>query len=724
MSSVDRIGATLSLDKDIVSLRGVSTARRSSLKKLGIDSVRDLLTHFPRRYIDLTNIVDVAHAKIGEVCTIQGKICDIKVKRPRRNLSIIEMGIHDGTGLLMVTIFNQIWLAKKYKIDEEIAVSGKVIFDYGFKKMNNPYIEITEGMPIEAKVLPVHPATEKLSVAIIRNLVKQALHSVFGISDIIPAYIRKKRALVSRGTAINNIHFPLSLAEAARARQRMAYEELLLLELFLMRQARKRSCEGKPTAHTIDGQHLAKLCEALPFSLTNDQLSAIDGLLRVMGDPYAANHMILGDVGTGKTIVAAHGIAAAIDSDGQAALLAPTEVLAIQHYSTLGKLFEPIGIRCALLTGSISKEDRASILDDLTTGNIDLIIGTHALFENDVVFKNLTLAIIDEQQRFGVNQRAALLSKGSAPDALFLTATPIPRTLALAIFGNLTLGYIREKPNPTTSRETFVLKKSERGIAYASVKDTLARGEQAYVICPLVGVSRTERSKQETEDAQDDDTKFHPDVAIDSMDAFDDENPSAAKDEAAFLQNKVFPEYKVGLLYGSMPSEQKKEVMSDFAAGKIDVLVSTTVIEVGVDVAGATTMVIEDADRFGLSQLHQIRGRVGRGDKASKVYLISASKSEEAIYRLKALERSDDGFELAEYDLALRREGDVLGNRQSGVSALKLVNIIRDAEVIEWAHEDARDIINRDAELASPEHRALRRELGIVFKDEAASFGG
>lgn len=722
---VDRTSATLFLDKDISAVKGVSTTRRSLLKRIGIDSVRDLLTHFPRRYMDLTNIVDAAHAKIGDVCTIQGKICDMKVKRPRRNLSIIEMSVHDGTGLIVITIFNQIWLTKKYKVEQEIAVSGKVTFDHGFKRMTNPYIEMTEGMPVEGKVLPVHPATEKLTVTMIRNLMKEALGSISGIEDPIPVNLRMDHGLMSRGSALRDIHFPSSMDEALCARERLAYEELLLLELFLMRRANERSKEGTPTSHPIDGDHLRKLADSLPFELTQDQHDAIKGLLDVMHEPLAANHMILGDVGTGKTIVAAHGIAAAVDSGSQAALLAPTEVLAMQHRSTLGKLFDMVGIRHALLTGSTSKEDRTNILRDLAAGDIDVIIGTHALFEEDVVFNDLTLAVIDEQQRFGVNQRAALLKKGSAPDALFLTATPIPRTLALAIFGNLTLGYIREKPNSSTPRVTTVLQKSERGIAYEAVREALERGEQAYVICPLIGVSRTDRTdRADKADIDDDDTSFHPDVAIDSLHSYDDENPTAAKDEAAFLQRKVFPEYNVGLLYGSMSSDKKKEVMDAFAAGDIDVLVSTTVIEVGVDVKNATSMIIEDADRFGLSQLHQIRGRVGRGDKAASVYLISGSKREEAIYRLKALERSDDGFELAEYDLALRREGDVLGNRQSGSSALKLVSIIRDSKLIEWAHEDAKSIIKADPELEMPQHRALRRELGIVFKDDMGTFSG
>lgn len=720
--ALDRINATLSLDEDITSVKGVSTNRRPLLAKLGVRSVRDLLAHYPRRYIDLTNITDIASAAIGDVCTIQGTIADVKVKRPRRNLSIIEMPIQDATGVLMVTIFNQIWLAKKFKAGDGIAVTGKVAFDYGFKKMVNPYIEVTDGMPIEARVLPVHPATEKLTAAVIRNIMAEGLSKVSGLHDAIPEPIRVKRHLMSKHNALRNIHFPTDMQEAVSARMRLTYEEILYLEVFLMRQANERSKYGSPTAHVTDGAKLAALRASIPFALTGDQKRAIGQLLEVMARPLAANHMVLGDVGTGKTIVAAHGIAASVDSGGQAALLAPTEVLANQHFSTLGRQLDEVGIRSALLTGSVPREERAGILAELANGDIDVLIGTHAIFEDDIEFKDLTLAIIDEQQRFGVSQRARLLNKGSAPDALYLTATPIPRTLALAIFGNLTLSYIKERPNASTTRSTSVLPKGLRGNAYDAAREALARGEQVYVICPLIGVSSDKGD--DADDVREDDVEFHPDVSIDDMAAFDEENPVAAEDEARFLQAKVFPEYKVGLLHGSMPSDKKKEVMADFVAGEIDVLVSTTVIEVGVDVAGATTMIIEDADRFGLSQLHQIRGRVGRGDKAAQVFLISSSKRDEALYRLSALERSDDGFELAEYDLALRREGDVLGSRQSGANNLKLVNIIKDAKLIEWAHEDAREIVDADPDLDAPDHKALKREIGIVFKDEMTTFSG
>ncbi len=718
----DRTSATLALDEDVANIRGISSARRSALKKLHIRTVRDLLRHFPRRYIDLTNITTICESSIGDVCTIQGTVCDLKVKRPRRNLTIIELAIQDDTGVLVVSIFNQIWLAKKYKIDDEIAVTGKVTFDYGFKRMSNPYIEITGGHAVEAKILPVHPASEKLSVATLRNIIHEALIATYGLRDAIPNEIRIKRALMSRGCAIASIHFPADMQEAKEARDSLAYEELLYLELNLMMQAEQRTDQGHPCAHSITGNHLETLRASIPFELTNDQKVAVRSLLDDMKAPSAANHMLLGDVGTGKTIVAAHGIAAATDTGGQSALLAPTEVLAMQHHDTLGPLFDAAGIEHALLTGSTSREDRSVILERLSRGEIDVLVGTHALLEDDVIFDNLTFAIIDEQQRFGVDQRAKLLDKGSAPDALYLTATPIPRTLALAIFGNLSLSYIKEKPNSNTVRTTRVLPRSERGIAYEQAGDALRRGEQVYVICPLVGTNAPE--KEADGNIHENDEAYHPDVAIDDLFDYDDEDPIAARQEAQFLQQKVFPEYKVGLLHGSMPSNDKKEVMRSFSEGSIDVLVSTTVIEVGVDVKNATTMIVEDADRFGLSQLHQIRGRVGRGDKASQVFLISSSKKDEAIYRLRALEKSDDGFKLAEYDLALRREGDLLGNRQSGISTLKLVNIMQDAKLIEWAHQDARDILDSDPKLEQAQHRALRRELSIVFGSDASTFSG
>lgn len=721
-----RLAATLALDEPTSRIPGVKTARETALAKMGMRTVRDVLAHYPRRYMDLTRVRTTATVQIGEQCTIFGTIHEVKLKRPRYNLPIVEITVTDADGTMIVSVFHQPWLKQKLKPGQKIMVSGKAEFKYGFMRMTNPFLEVSETEESEGRILPIHPASEKLPANSIRKIVGSALDKVAGIHDPLPLAYRLKRGLVSRGRAMESIHFPREMSEVEDARTRLVYEELLLLQLFLMLEGDSRAEGANPVRHKVDGDHMERLASAIPFDLTDEQQKAKGEILASMAADKVANHMLLGDVGTGKTVVAAFALAAAADSGGQAMLLAPTEVLAQQHSKTLGPLMVESGITHALLTGSTAPADRERIIERFANGQIDLLIGTHALLEDDVVPANLTLVVIDEQQRFGVNQRAKALSKGDAPDALFLTATPIPRSLALALFGNLSLSYLKQRPSGLSHRTTTVLPSAKKGKAYDAALAELKEGRQVYVVCPLVGVSSEERddaaATKRSADGGDD--AYYPIVAIENGDDFESGNLTAAKDEADFLQKKVFPDYKVGLIYGGMPSDEKAAAMESFRKGETDVLVATTVIEVGVDVPNATVMIVEDADRFGLSQLHQLRGRVGRGEHEGSVYLVSASRQPQALKRLEALEKSDDGFEIAQYDLSLRREGDILGNRQSGASALKLVNIIRDSEIIEWANEDAREMLDGDPGLRLPEHKGLAREVGIVFKDEHSVLGG
>ncbi|WP_165053550.1 MULTISPECIES: ATP-dependent DNA helicase RecG [unclassified Adlercreutzia] len=727
-ASPDRLAATLLLDAPASRVRGVSPARAGALEKLGIRTVRDLLTHYPRRYVDLSSVCTVAEARIGSACTIQGTVHEIRLKRPRPKLTLVEIALVDQTGLLVVTAFRQPWLMDTVHAGAQVAVAGKVEFNYGFKRMTNPYLEVLGDEPATGMIIPVHPACEKVSAAWMRRLVENALEATCGVLDPLPLDLRAKYRLMSRGCALRAIHFPQAMPESHEARRRLAYEELLMLELFLMQQSAERSRDVKPVAHVTDGPRLRALAASLPFALTDEQASARDEILGVMAEPRVANHMLLGDVGTGKTVVAAHALAAAADTGGQAFLMAPTEVLARQHAKSLGALFDAAGVTHALLTGSTSAAERADVVARAAAGEIDVLIGTHALLEDDVVAPRLTLAVIDEQQRFGVDQRARLLSKGAAPDALFLTATPIPRTLALALFGSLTLSYIKHRPHDAARRATRVVAKSERGRAYDAAAEALTRGEQVYVVCPLIGKGADERDELAGKGAAaregDAEEAFHPTVAIEDDADMADDDVTAATQEAAFLSAKVFPDHEVALLHGGMPAAEKQAVMDRFRAGEIGVLVATTVIEVGVDVPRATVMIVEDADRFGLSQLHQLRGRVGRGSLPAQVFLVSASKQEAALARLRAMETTDDGYELAAFDLSLRREGDILGNRQSGASALKLVNVVRDQGIIEAANADARAIMEVDPLLEEPDHAALAREMRALFAQERAVVGG
>ena len=718
----DRLAATLALDEPASRVKLVSPARAQALAGLGVRTVRDLLTHFPRRYIDLSKRETVAGARIGGSCTIQGTVHEVKLKRPRPNLTLVEIAVVDATGVLMVTCFRQPWLKDQLKPGMGIAVAGKVEFDYGFKRMVNPYIEqLGDGQVAEGMIIPVHPACEKISAAWMRRLVGNALDAVQGCYDPLPLDLRVRYRLMTRAAALSCIHFPHTMEEAAEARRRLVYEELLLLELALMSQAAQRAAGAQPTAHVVDGPCAAALDCVMPVTLTAEQQQARADILARMAAPEAANHMLLGDVGTGKTAVAAFALAAVADTGAQAALMAPTEVLARQHAASLGKWFDEVGVTWGLLTGSTPDDERARLLKGAADGGICVLVGTHALLEPDVRFKRLTLAVIDEQQRFGVEQRAALLSKGEAPDALYLTATPIPRTLALAVFGDMTLSYIKHRPNDSACRTTHVVSKADQGRAYDAAREALSRGEQAYVVCPLIGQDAEARDKRAGGRGREADEEAYEfaSISIESDADFAGDNVTAATKEASYLQQTVFADWHVELLHGRMKPADKDAVMGRFRDNETQVLVATTVIEVGVDVPNATVMIVMDADRFGLSQLHQLRGRVGRGEKPAQVFLVSTSKSEQSLARLAAMERTDDGFELAKYDLSLRREGDILGNRQSGASALKLVNIVRDERVIQAAHADAAAIMAADPGLAEPDHQALALELRRTFPEQA-----
>ncbi|MDO4532915.1 MAG: ATP-dependent DNA helicase RecG [Coriobacteriia bacterium] len=724
---VDRLEATLTLDRPVSSVKQVSPARERVLSSRGIHTVRDLVCEYPFRYVDLSRIATVIGAPIGQSCTIAGSIHKIEAKRTRRrNLGLVEITLVDATGTLMIACFNQPWLTNQYHDGDRIAVAGKVEFNYGFKRMTNPYIErLGDDEAAMGQVIPVHHASEKLKTGHMRAIIRNALEAVEGLDDPLPVELRGKYRLMSRGSALRCIQQPQDMAEVAQARRRLAYEELLLLELQLMARARERSAGKDPATHIVDGICVAALEAALPFELTDEQRVARSELLAAMGAERQANHLLLGDVGTGKTAVALFGLAAVADTGMQAMMMAPTEVLATQYATGLGPLLDTVGVSWALLTGSTAPEERTRILKDAEQGDLVVLFGTHALLEPDVQMPRLSFVVIDEQQRFGVEQRAALVAKGDCPDILSLTATPIPRSLALAVYGDMTLSYLTQRPRNAVGTRTRVFDREQAGDAYEVARQALEQGHQAYVVCPLVGVKREdpEDSRKKGADpvlgGENDDETLAPDAIAVEWDAdLAGMDTRAAEEHARMLRRTVFSEHRVGVLHGKLGAEQKRRVMEAFRAHEIDVLVATTVIEVGVDVPNATVMVIEDADRFGLAQLHQLRGRVGRGDAPGEVCLISGSRAPIAVRRLQAMEQIQDGFRLSEYDLSLRREGDILGNRQHGASTLKLVNIMRDRNIIEAAHADAAEMLEADPDLAAPEHAALRRELRLMLKEK------
>lgn len=713
-----RLAATLAFDAGVERVRAVSGERRAALEKMGIRTVRDLLGNYPRRYVDMSEVCTIASAPIGGSCTISGRVHEVRLKRPKPRLDLVEITLVDGTGTMIVTCFKQPWLADKLHQGDDVAVSGKVEFNYGFKRMTNPFLEQPDSQAgASGMVVPVHPATERIPTAWMRRIIGNALSLCRGIEDPLPLDLRCRYRLPSRQSALSAIHFPSNMADAAQARRRLAYEELLFLQLHLMESEYREDALGSYRVHSIDGPCVMALEKAVPFELTDEQRLAVEQILQVLSAPRRANHMLLGDVGTGKTIVSAFALAAAADSGSQAMMMAPTEVLAEQHMKGTGPLLEGIGIRCALLTGSTPPSEREAVLASFSKGGIQVLFGTQALLEPDVVPADCSLVVIDEQQRFGVRQRQTLVGKGADADVLSLTATPIPRSLALALYGNMTLSYIRQRPMNRAGVTTRVLSLSDRLDAYDAALGQLRLGHQVYVVCPLVGQSRGEDTKKKGDGRQRLDDYAYSSIAIESEADLDGGGAREALKHAEYLRGTVFPGFTVGVLHGKMPAEEKRRVMEDFRKGETGVLVSTTVIEVGVDVPNATVIIVEDADRFGLAQLHQLRGRVGRGELAGQMFLVSGSKAPTAIERLSAMESTSDGFELAEYDLSLRREGDILGNRQHGASVLKLVNVVRDSAVVEAAHEDARAILSRDPGLDLPEHRALRFELCRLFPE-------
>ncbi len=711
---LDRLHATLALDAPASSVKLVSSARAQALHDaMGISSVRDLLQSFPLRYVDMSKVVTAQSAQIGAHCTLAAQVYEVKLKRIRPKLTLTEVSLVDETGLVIAACFNQPWLAEKLRKGDSVAVSGKIEFSYGFKRMTNPLIEKHErGEAVQGKVLPIHPATGKISRTMMRRIISNALMQARGAYDPLPVSLRRKYRLYSRFEALRGVHEPESMDDCTQARRRLRYEELFYLELELIERERKRAAQHAPFAQTLSDSVRQQVVACLPFSLTADQVAAIDDILGEMAQAHPMNHLLLGDVGTGKTVVAAFALVCAAANGHQAMMMGPTEVLVSQYALSLGPILDACNVGWATVMGSTPRDEKQVALSQFAEGSIKVLFGTHALLQPEVVACDCSLVCIDEQQRFGVEQRQGLAEKAPGADILSMTATPIPRSLALARYGGLSLSYLHRPPARQGGRTTKVCHFSEEGIAYDALREALARGEQAYVICPLIGVDLPKSDSAAHDDEEESSIEY---AAIEWGLEHDEvgDTLSAATKHAEILQSQIVPQASVALLHGKMSSAEKSQVMNSFREGKIDVLVSTTVVEVGVDVPNATVMVIEDADRFGLAQLHQLRGRVGRGDLPGRVFLVSRSRAPEALERLGAMEKTEDGFALSEMDLSLRREGDIFGDRQHGKSPLKLTNVVRDKAVIEAAYRDARSVYD-DGFLSVDERRAVMQELKTI----------
>jgi ATP-dependent DNA helicase RecG len=613
----------------------------------------------------------------------------------RRGFQLTKVVIRDASGHAELVFFNQPWLKDAFARlkNQQVSVYGQVSFARGDPTFTTPEWEplTDDGSSLHVnRIVPIHPSTEGLTPKMLRGMVANAL-ARYGdlVPDLLPPAIRGSEQLAEMRLAIHQIHFPDSPQTMEAARRRLVFDELFLLQIALA--MRKQAVEtGLPgITFEIKAEHVEEFVGKLPFELTSAQRRVIEEIHADMGRPRPMNRLLQGDVGSGKTVVAAAAILAAVRSGYQAAMMVPTEILAEQHYTVVSRLLEPFGVKVHRLVGSVRAKGKKLIKEELASGIADMVIGTHALIQETVEFHRLGLVIIDEQHRFGVLQRMMLLDKGQAdlmPDVLVMTATPIPRTLALTVYGDLEVSVLDELPPDRKPVRTHWKRKDQREGVYRGVRQLVAEGKQVYFLCPLV---------EESEKLQ----------------------ARAATEMAEHLQSEVFPDLRVGLIHGQMPSYQKDETMERFREREIDLLVATVVIEVGVDVPNACCMVIEDAERFGLAQLHQLRGRVGRGADQSFCIMLADPRTEEGLERVRAMVRTTDGFELAEEDLRLRGPGEFYGTRQSGILKLRIANIVGDTRILERARACAFELVASDPGLQRPEHQPLRRYLESRFTD-------
>ncbi|HEX3212551.1 MAG TPA: ATP-dependent DNA helicase RecG, partial [Actinomycetota bacterium] len=670
----------------------------------GYHTARDLIEHYPRRYLTRGELTDLAHAKKGAEVTLVGTVRNLAKKMPRRNLRILEVRVADDSGAWVCTWFNQPWHAQKLTVGTVAAFSGKLAWKAGRLGMANPGYEVLrEGDDPEGfanEVIPVYPATKEVSSGRLRRAVGSLLDRYGAVPDFVPEPLRRAHGLPDRAGALEAIHRPADRKEANRARDRLVYDELFVLQvgLALRRRAQEAGQHGQPLQP--DGDLTKRLLASLPFQPTGAQSRVMAEIGADLSRSKPMHRLLQGEVGSGKTLVALWALLCAVQSGMQGAIMAPTEVLADQHGINLRGLLEPLGEggglfggpRVEVLTAGITGAARQRILEGVAAGEVDLLVGTHALLSEGVEFRRLGAIVVDEQHRFGVHQRVKLREKGDSPHVLIMTATPIPRTLALTLYGDLDVSTLDELPPGRTPIATHVVADATlRERAYQRVREEVAAGHQAYVVCAL----KDESDKVEVR---------------------------SAKAEAERLRAEVFPDLRLGLVYGDMAAREKEATMDRFRAGEVDVLVSTTVIEVGVDVPNATVMLIEDADRFGLSQLHQLRGRVGRGQAPGLCVLFADPLTDEGRARMDAIARTNDGFELANEDLRIRGEGTVFDARQSGLSDLKLARLIDDFDWVQRARKDAFALVDADPELADPGHRRLRQEVLARLGDGRAEW--
>ncbi len=684
---------TSGLDTDVRFVKGVGERLAKIMGRLGITDARGLLCHYPSRHEDRTELRRISMLRPGDTASVRGQVLAADtVRTPKSQMLLTKVAIGDDSGVVSLVWFNQWYLKNRF-----LKLLGKDIVAYGTAQFGGKGLEITNpeweelgdtSDPLSSnRIVPVYPLTEGLFQGTLRRILWGALDKFLpDIQDVLPADVLDKRDLIDAACAVKNIHFPESQDALKEARYRLVYEEFFLLQLALALRKQNITASRPGIAFKVTPECTDAFYKSLPFELTDAQKKVIRAIEQDMGRPTSMNRLLQGDVGSGKTVVAVAAMMVAVANGYQAAMMAPTEILAEQHYMVLQKMLAPLGIEVELLKGKITAAAKKKVCQRIASGEVKIVLGTHAIIQEGVEFNRLGLVVIDEQHRFGVLQRAALREKGLNPDVLVMTATPIPRTLALTVYGDLDLSVIDELPPGRKPVRTHWKTGDMRGGVYGAARKLLMEGRQAYVVCPLIEESEKLSAR-------------------------------AATELADQLAAEVFPDFNLAVLHGQMKSAEKEDVMRRFRDGGVQVLVSTTVIEVGIDVPNACVMLIEDAERFGLAQLHQLRGRVGRGEHQSYCVLMADPKTDEGRKRMQVMAGTNNGFEIAEEDLLIRGPGEFYGTRQSGLPSLRIANILRDVDILDVAREDAFSLVKLDPNLSLPEHARLKAEVLRRFAD-------
>ena len=689
------------LSDPVTSLKGVGPARAKQLENLNIVTLGGLICHFPRGYEDRTKLVPIAQLQADAPACFRAVVMTTpRTAHIRKGMDLTKVSVADYSGRINLTFFNSKFAAETLQYGAEYIFYGMVSGDYGGYGITNPVFETPDSRPVATRrIMPIYPLTAGLNNGTLTKLIAQALAVCDPPEEILPEEIRREFDVLPAAQAYTVIHDPQTMEQAQAAKKRLIFEEFFVFSagLSLMRAAR---AEKKVAPYeNID---LSPFYARLPFALTGAQKRAVEEILGDFQKGAPMNRLVQGDVGSGKTMLAAYGAWLAAKNGYQCALMAPTELLAEQHYRSLAPLLEQAGLRVGLLTGAVKGKARKTVYAALESGELDLVIGTHALLSEGVTFAKLGLVVTDEQHRFGVGQRAALAAKADGtPHVLVMSATPIPRTLALIIYGDLDVSVVDELPPGRSPVETYVVGEDKRQRMYNFVRKLVGEGRQAYIVCPAVEEGETDGEDPGGSPAAD---------------------LKAAVTYAQTIQTQVFPDLRVGLVHGKMKSKEKDAVMTAFAAGELDVLVSTTVIEVGVDVPNAALMIVENADRFGLSQLHQLRGRVGRGKHQSYCVLVTSTRSQDSRERLRILSKTNDGFKIAEEDLRLRGPGDFFGSRQHGLPQLGIADLAGDMRVLKEAQSAAEELLRADPGLTFPGHARLLERVKKLFSEQGDVF--